>query len=150
VEEHQQEIKVNRVKCLKDFGDSIVKDQRDRMQNFEKNDKGNMSKSFEYRIIDTPNGPSIEFMVIDYGKYVDKGRAPFIGYPAMRLVVNPMELKRRKLAKEGTKPFMILRDGGDVFSQTRMNKLVEDYEVAAGKDIEAQWDQIADEFNNSK
>lgn len=151
----QGEITINRVKCLKDFGDSIVKDQKDRLQNFQKNDTGRLSQSLTYVIINTIIGPTIEFRSEDYAKYVDRGRAPYIGYPAMRLIRNPMELRRRRMAREGTKPFMIFSASaetfpGDVFSQTRMNKFYSDYQDAALLDIIAQWDDVATEFNNSK
>ena len=119
---------------LENFGRMIVREQRDRLKNFKKNDIGKLSDSLEFRIIEDSRGISIEFISVDYGQWVDKGRYPFKGYPAMRLLSKAAAAKRRKL-RLGTKPFQIFREGGDVFSKRRMEQFERDLEEAAIEDL---------------
>lgn len=113
----------------------MVADQKARLANFNKNDTGKLSQSLSYEVVETKEGISLEFFYLPYGEFVDSGRKPFLGYPALRLITDPVQKRNRKKAKLGTKPFQIFREGGDVFSKTRLNQLEIDLANAIELDL---------------
>ena len=58
---------------LKSFGKQVVLKTQQRLKRLDKVVTGNLLKSVKFQVVKTSKGYTVEFSMIDYGKFVDKG-----------------------------------------------------------------------------
>ena len=58
---------------LNSFGKSVVNKSKGILKKKNKVVTGNLLNSIKFKLVNTPNGVNVEFSMLDYGEFIDKG-----------------------------------------------------------------------------